>query len=174
MRKFLARRHKVSPNDEMAFGSHNVEENFRNMNNLFIGISLLSWFVGILTLAAGVIGISNIMLVVVKERTKEIGIQRAIGATPMKIITQIILESVFLTTIAGWVGLLLSTIIVEVVGFILRQVQVESFFFRNPEVDFKVATMALLILIVSGALAGMIPARRAVKIKPIDALRSEL
>lgn len=174
MRKFLARRHKVSPKDEMAFGSHNVEENIKNLNNLFTGIRLLSWFVGILTLAAGVIGISNIMLVIVKERTKEIGIQRAIGATPMKIISQIILESVFLTTIAGYTGLLLSTGIVEIVGFFLRKAQTDSFFFRNPEVDFKVATLALLILIASGALAGMIPARRAVKIKPIDALRSEL
>ena len=158
----------------MAFGSANVEENIKNVNNLFIGISLLSWFVGTLTLIAGVIGISNIMLVIVKERTKEIGIQRAIGATPMKIISQIILESVFLTTIAGYIGLLLATGIVEVVGFFLRQAQVESFFFRNPEVDFKVATLALLILIFSGALAGLIPARRAVKIKPIDALHSEI
>ncbi len=174
MRKFLARRHKISPDDKLAFGSNNVEEDIRNLTNLFTGISLLSWFVGILTLAAGVIGISNIMLVIVKERTKEIGIQRAIGATPIKIITQIIMESVFLTTIAGYAGLLLSTGIVEIVGALLRKAQVESFFFRNPEVDFKVATLALLILIASGALAGLIPARRAVKIKPIDALRSEV
>lgn len=174
MKRFLAHRHKVSPEDNMAFGSANVEEQVRNFNNLFTGIALLSWFVGTLTLIAGVIGISNIMLVIVKERTKEIGIQRAIGATPMKIISQIILESVFLTTIAGYVGLLLATGIVETVGFILRKAQVESFFFRNPEVDFKVATLALVILIFSGALAGLIPARRAVKIKPIDALRSEI
>ena len=174
MRKFLARRHKISPDDKLAFGSNNVEEDIRNLTNLFTGINLLSWFVGILTLAAGVIGISNIMLVIVKERTKEIGIQRAIGATPLKIITQIIMESVFLTTIAGYTGLLLSTGIVEVVGALLRKAQVESFFFRNPEVDFKVASLALLILIASGALAGLIPAMRAVKIKPIDALRSEL
>jgi putative ABC transport system permease protein len=174
MKKFLARRHKVSPDDELAFGSANVEEQVRNFNNLFTGIALLSWFVGTLTLIAGVIGISNIMLVIVKERTKEIGIQRAIGATPMKIISQIILESVFLTTIAGYIGLLLATGIVELVGFFLRKAQVESFFFMNPEVDFKVATLALLILIFSGALAGLIPARRAVKIKPIDALRSEI
>jgi putative ABC transport system permease protein len=174
MKKFLARRHKVSPDDEMAFGSANVEEQVRNLSNLFTGIGLLSWFVGTLTLIAGVIGISNIMLVIVKERTKEIGIQRAIGATPMKIISQIILESVFLTTIAGYLGLLLATGIVELVGFFLRKAQSESFFFMNPEVDFKVATLALLILIFSGALAGLIPARRAVKIKPIDALRSEI
>ncbi len=174
MKTFLARRHKVSPDDNLAFGSANVEENIKNVSNLFTGISLLSWFVGTLTLIAGVIGISNIMLVIVKERTKEIGIQRAIGATPMNIISQIILESVFLTTIAGYIGLLLATGIVELVGFFLRKAQVESFFFRNPEVDFKVATLALLILIFSGALAGLIPARRAVKIKPIDALHSEI
>jgi len=174
MKKYLARRHKISPDDERAFGSHNVEENIRNITNLFTGITLLSWFVGILTLTAGVIGISNIMLVIVKERTKEIGIQRAIGATPMKITSQIILESVFLTTIAGYIGLLLSTGIVEIVSALLRKAQVESFFFRNPEVDFKVATLALIILIFFGALAGLIPARRAVKIKPIEALRSEI
>ena len=174
MKKFLARRHKISPEDKLAFGSYNVEKDIKNITNLFTGISLLSWFVGILTLIAGVIGISNIMLVIVKERTKEIGIQRAIGATPMKIISQIVLESVFLTTIAGYIGLLLAAGIVETVGFLLRKAQVESFFFRNPEIDFKVATLALLILIVSGALAGLIPARRAVKIKPIDALRSEI
>ena len=174
MKKYLARRHKISPDDERAFGSHNVEENIRNITNLFTGINLLSWFVGILTLTAGVIGISNIMLVIVKERTKEIGIQRAIGATPMKITSQIILESVFLTTIAGYIGLLLSTGIVEIVSALLRKAQVESFFFRNPEVDFKVATLALIILIFFGALAGLIPARRAVKIKPIEALRSEI
>jgi len=174
MKKYLARRHKISPDDERAFGSHNVEENIRNITNLFTGINLLSWFVGILTLTAGVIGISNIMLVIVKERTKEIGIQRAIGATPMKITSQIILESVFLTTIAGYIGLILSTGIVEIVSALLRKAQVESFFFRNPEVDFKVATLALIILIFFGALAGLIPARRAVKIKPIEALRSEI
>ena len=129
---------------------------------------------GTLTLFAGVIGTSNIMLVIVKERTKEIGVQRALGATPMRIIRQIMTESIFLNTVAGYIGLLLSAGIVELIAFILRNAQIETVFFHNPEVNLKVATLALVILIVSGALAGLIPARRAISIKPIDALRSEI
>jgi putative ABC transport system permease protein len=174
MKKFLAKRHRVSPEDNFAFGTDNVEEEFHDVNNLFTGISLLSWFVGTLTLLAGVIGTSNIMLVIVKERTKEIGVQRALGATPMRIIRQIVTESIFLNTVAGYIGLLLSAGLVELTAFILRKAQIETVFFHNPEVDLKVAVLALGILIVSGALAGLIPARRAISIKPIDALRSEI
>ena len=174
MKKLLAKRHKVSPEDNLAFGTDNVEEEFHDVNNLFTGISILSWIVGTLTLFAGVIGTSNIMLVIVKERTKEIGVQRALGATPMRIIRQIMTESIFLNTVAGYIGLLLSAGIVELIAFILRNAQIETVFFHNPEVNLKVATLALVILIVSGALAGLIPARRAISIKPIDALRSEI
>lgn len=174
MKKFLAKRHKVSPEDNLAFGSDNVEEILRNVNDLFTGIFFLSWFVGILTLLAGVIGTSNIMLVIVRERTKEIGIQRALGATPMRIIRQIVTESIFLNTVAGYIGLLLSAGVVELICFIMIKAQVEVPYFRNPEINLKVATLALVILVVSGALAGLIPARRAVSIKPIDALRSEI
>jgi putative ABC transport system permease protein len=174
MKKLLARRHKISPEDKLAFGTDNVEEEFHDVNNLFTGISILSWFVGTLTLLAGVIGTSNIMLVIVKERTKEIGVQRALGATPMRIIRQIVTESIFLNTVAGYIGLLLSAALVELTSFILRKAQIETVFFHNPEVDLKVVTLALVILIVSGAIAGLLPARRAISIKPIDALRSEI
>ncbi|MFC1494003.1 ABC transporter permease [Thermodesulfobacteriota bacterium] len=174
MKKLLAKRHKVSPEDNQAFGTDNVEEEIREINNLFTGISLLSWFVGTLTLFAGVIGTSNIMLVIVRERTKEIGVQRALGATPMRIIRQIVTESIFLNTVAGYIGLLLSVGLVELAGFLLRKFEIEALYFHNPEVDLKVALLALVILVVSGAVAGLLPARKAVSIKPIDALRSEI
>lgn len=174
MKKLLARRHRISPEDNLAFGTDNVEEQIKEANNLFTGITVLSWFVGTLTLLAGVIGTSNIMLVIVRERTKEIGIQRALGATPARIIRQIVTESVFLNTVAGYTGLLLSVGIVEFASFILSKAQMDNVFFYNPEVDIKVVTLALVILIVSGAIAGLLPAKRAVNIKPIDALRSEI
>jgi putative ABC transport system permease protein len=174
MKAFLAKRHKVSPEDDLAFGTDNLEEIFSNVNDLFMGIFFLSWFVGVLTLLAGVIGTSNIMLVIVRERTKEIGIQRALGATPMKIIRQIVTESIFLNTVAGYIGLLLSAGLVELIGFFLARVQADTSYFKDPEVDLKVAVLALVILVVSGAVAGLLPAKRAVSIKPIDALRSEI
>ena len=173
MKKLLAKRHRISPEDNLAFGTDNLEEQMREVNNLFMGISLLSWFVGILTLLAGAIGTSNIMLVIVRERTKEIGVQRALGATPMRVIRQIITESIFLNTAAGYLGLLLSAGLVELVGFLLRKFEIEALYFHNPEVDLRVAGLALIILVVSGAIAGLLPAKRAVSIKPIDALRSE-
>ena len=113
------------------------------------------------------------MLIIVKERTKEIGIQRAIGATPWHIISQIILESVFLTTLAGYVGLVLGVGIIEAVDYLLVSTGAQSDMFENPEVNFSVAIQALEILVISGIFAGLIPAYRAVSMKPIDALRNE-
>ncbi|MCF8370898.1 MAG: ABC transporter permease [Bacteroidales bacterium] len=169
--ELLARRHTIHPDDKEAFGHFNLEENFNQMKGLFNGIKALIWLVGIGTLLAGVIGISNIMLVIVKERTKEIGIQRAIGASPRVIMSQIITESVFLTAISGYVGLAIGVGLVEGINYALIKFGAANEMFQRPEVDFKVAITALVILIISGALAGLIPARRAVRIKPIDALR---
>ena len=129
---------------------------------------------GIGTLLAGVIGVSNIMLIVVKERTKEIGVQRAIGATPANIVSQIIIESVFLTSFAGYFGLALGVGLLELINYFLNASGGQSNMFNNPEVDFNKAMTALVILVISGIFAGMIPARRAVSIKPIDALRDEI
>ena len=143
------------------------------MKGVFMGIDGLIWVVGIGTLLAGVIGVSNIMLVIVKERTKEIGIQRAIGATPAKIVSQIITESVFLTSFAGYIGLVIGIGLIELVNFTLIKFEVESNMFRNPEVNFQIAITALIILIITGAFAGFVPAKRAINVKPIDALRSE-
>ncbi|MBV2248051.1 MAG: ABC transporter permease [Lentimicrobium sp.] len=169
----LKRRHSVSPQDTQALGSFNLEKEYNQMNGLFQGINGLIWVVGIGTLLAGVIGISNIMLVIVKERTKEIGIQRAIGANPWNIISQIMTESVFLTVFAGYVGLVIGVGILEVVNNLLSATGESSNMFKNPNIDFNMAITALAILVFSGAVAGLIPARKAVSIKPIDALRYE-
>lgn len=169
----LAQRHSVHPEDKEAFGHFNLEEEYNQMTGLFDGISGLIWIVGIGTLLAGVIGISNIMLVIVKERTKEIGIQRALGATPRKIITQIITESIFLTSLAGYIGLVFGVAVIEGINYMLTSSGGGGDMFQRPEVDFNVAISALVILIFSGALAGLIPASRAVRIRPIDALRDE-
>lgn len=169
----LRQRHTIHPDDERAVGSFNLENEFNKMTNLFSGIRGLIWIVGIGTLLAGVIGVSNIMLIIVKERTREIGVQRAIGATPWHVISQVILESVFLTTIAGYIGLVLGVAIVEGVNYMLVSSGADSEMFSNPEVNFGVAMRALEILVVAGVLAGLIPAYRAVSMKPIDALRNE-
>jgi putative ABC transport system permease protein len=169
----MKQRHSIAPDDDRAIGSANVEEEFRKMTNLFSGINTLIWIVGIGTLLAGVVGVSNIMMIIVKERTKEIGIQRALGASPASIISQIITESVFLTAISGYIGLVIGVVLVEVVNYMLISMNASTGMFSNPSVDFAVAIKALVVLVISGAVAGMIPANRAVSIKPIDALRSE-
>ena len=169
----LRQQHTIHPDDLQAVGSFNLENEFKKMNSLFAGIRGLIWIVGIGTLLAGVIGVSNIMLIIVKERTKEIGIQRAIGATPWNIISQIILESVFLTTLAGYIGLVIGVGVIELIDYALVSMGTESDMFYNPEINFKAAIQALEVLVVAGIFAGLIPAYRAVKMKPIDALRNE-
>ena len=166
--KVLKERHRVHPDDEFAFGTNNNEEDFAEYANVFSGINFLIWFVGTLTLIAGVIGISNIMLVIVKERTKEIGIRRAIGASPFSIVSQIMLEALVLTSMAGYIGIVLGVWVVEFAGPLIED---ESF--QNPEVNFQTILTALAVLIVSGCFAGFIPAYRALEIKPVEALRTE-
>lgn len=173
VKQVLKKRHHIHPDDHQAIGSNNVEKQFLRFNRLFLGIAILVWIVGTGTLLAGVIGVSNIMLVIVRERTHEIGIQRALGATPWKIISQILMESVFLTSIAGYFGLMAGVGLVEMIAYLLVKSGTPTDMFKNPGVDFNIALAALVILIVSGTMAGMIPARRAVSIKPIDALRTE-
>jgi putative ABC transport system permease protein len=126
-----------------------------------------------LVLISGVIGISNIMLIVVKERTKEIGIRRALGATPGAIRSQILLEAIFLTITAGMLGIATATGILAILNKILDSMPKEDMMFSNPSVDLSVVFFALLILVGSGLLAGFIPAQTAIKVKPVDALRTE-
>ncbi|MGF7140156.1 ABC transporter permease [Roseimarinus sediminis] len=172
----MKQRHKIAPNDVQAIGHINLEKQFKQFSSLFMGIQILTWIVGIGTLLAGVIGVSNIMLVIIKERTQEIGVMRAIGATPRKVIGQIILESVFLTTAAGYLGLFMGILLLEGFNYALEMAAAsgaEGVFIKNPEINLSVAIACLTVLIVSGAVAGYIPARKAVQIKPIDALRAE-
>jgi putative ABC transport system permease protein len=172
LKQILKKRHKIAPDDMQAIGSFNIEKEFVKFSMLFTGIQVLTWIVGIGTLLAGVIGVSNIMLVIIKERTQEIGIQRAIGATPGKIIMHIVAESVFLTVMAGYIGLSLGVGVLEVLNKILESAG-EKVFFRNPQVNLAMALSALAVLVISGIFAGLIPAKRAISIKPIDALRDE-
>ena len=166
----LARRHDVAPDDKRAFGHWNMEKEFSKIQGVFLAIKALTWIVGIGTLAAGAIGVSNVMLVIVRERTREIGIRRAIGATPFSVQSQIILESVLLTTMAGYLGLVGGVAIIEVVGIVVNKLGPGGMF-KNPEVSLTNGVQALVILIVAGALAGLIPARRATAVRPVDALR---
>ncbi len=166
----LKERHKVAPEDLSAIGHWNMAVEYNKLNGLFTGIEVLIWIVGIGTLLAGVIGISNIMLIVVKERTKEIGVKRALGAVPFQIIAQILIETVFLTSISGYFGLLAGIGLLELISSAIGD---SGGMFTNPTVDLSVALKALAVLIVSGGLAGLIPASKAVAIKPVEALRTE-
>jgi putative ABC transport system permease protein len=172
LKTLLKERHSVAPDDLQAIGSFNIEVEWKKYKSLFAGIQILTWIVGIGTLLAGVIGVSNIMMVIIRERTQEIGIQRAIGATPGKVMLHIVMESVFLTVLAGYVGLALGVGLLEMLGMALDTGS-DEMFFRRPEVSFKMAVSALTVLVFAGVFAGMIPARRAIRIKPIDAIREE-
>ena len=164
----LKTRHTVAPTDERAINVNNSLENAKRFYDLMDMIRYFFWGVGICTIIAGVVGVSNIMLIIVKERTKEIGIRKAIGAQPISIIGMILHESVFVTAIAGFVGLISSLILLEFVGPLI-----ETDFISNPSVDFGVAITTVIILVVAGAVAGFFPAYRASNIKPIVALRDE-
>lgn len=166
----LAERHRVAPDDKRAFGHFNLEDEFGKIQGLFTGIRTLIWIVGIGTLAAGVIGVSNIMLVIVRERTSEIGVRRAVGATPFAIMAQVVFEALVLTSLAGYIGLIGGMGVVDLVNRLLAHVPSEMF--TNPEVAVTSALETLVIIIVSGILAGIIPARRAVKVSPVVALRN--
>lgn len=165
----LARRHDFDPTDDRALWVNNNVENVGTMSNIFNGITAFLWFVGIGSLIAGIVGVSNIMLIVVKERTREIGIRKALGATPANVVGQVILEAVFITALAGWMGLVLGVFLMEGIASVVPG----SEFFRDPTIQIDVAIYALAALIVAGALAGFIPARRAAAIRPIEALRDE-
>ncbi|NRD18990.1 ABC transporter permease [Winogradskyella eckloniae] len=165
-------RHKVDPTDERAIGHFDLSEQFERVNGLFTILSFVGYFVGALVLMSGIIGISNIMLIVVKERTKEIGIRRALGASPWTIKSQILQESLILTILSGMVGISFAALVIWVMNSILDNAgPVDNF--ANPSVSMQVVFTALIILVVSGVLAGLIPANSATKMKPVDALRIE-
>ena len=164
----LKAKHTIAPNDERAVNVNNTLENAKRFYDLNNMIRWFFWGVGICTIIAGIVGVSNIMLIIVKERTKEIGIRKAIGAQPWSIIGMILHESIFVTAIAGFVGLIFSLILLQLVGPFI-----ETDYIRNPSVDFSVAITTVIILVVAGSVAGFFPAYRAANIKPIEALRDE-
>ena len=165
---FLKEQHTVAPDDERAINVNNTLENAKRFYTLMDMIKYFFWGVGICTIIAGVVGVSNIMLIIVKERTKEIGIRKALGAQPLSIIGMILHESIFVTAIAGFFGLIFSLALLEFV-----EPMIETQYIYNPTVNFKVAITTVFILIIAGALAGFFPAWRAARIKPIVALRDE-
>jgi len=167
---FLKNKHKIHPTDPQGFESDNLEEKINDIMGLFDGISFMVWFVGIGSLLFGIIGVGNIMLIIVKDRTKEIGVRKALGATPRSIINMILLESVFITTIAGYLGLIVSIGIVYLMKVVVGT-DVEMF--MNPEINLNIGISALLILIIAGALTGLFPAMQAAKVNPVIALKDE-
>jgi putative ABC transport system permease protein len=172
VKALLRKRHKVHPDDIRAIGSWNMEEDFGQVRGLFTGIRWLSFTVGFFTLLAGAIGVSNIMLIIVKERTREIGVRRAMGATPMDVFSQILTESAVLTLLAGILGVIFGVWLLEGLSTIL-EAQGGGGSFTNPGVNIALVTGALIALVAIGLFAGMIPARKAVAVKPITALRDE-
>lgn len=168
--RVLRERHSIAPDDERAIGHFNLEKEFNQVTGLFAGIRILVWIVGIGTLAAGVIGVSNIMLVIVRERTNEIGVRRAVGATPLAVMTQVVFEALVLTIGAGYLGLVAGVALIEGIARVIPSGS--DSMFVNPEVSLAAALQTLAILVVSGVLAGLFPARKAVQSSPVEALRA--
>lgn len=174
MKKAIKKHNRISPDDLQAVGSINVEKEFKMFSSLFGGINILIWIVGIGTLLAGAVGVSNIMLVTVRERTKEIGIRRALGAYPRSILMQIMSESLILTLLAGFAGLFMGVGLLYVIDILMQNMSHgEQMFFASPQISFATAVSASFVLIVTGLLAGCLPAWRALQIKAIDAIREE-
>jgi len=173
VKTLLMQRHHVAPEDLKAFGSANVEKEFQDVQGLFTGIAGFSWLVSIGTILAGIIGVGNIMLIVVKERTKEIGVRKALGATPWSIVSLIIQESIVITGMAGYVGLLAGTGIIALIEYLMLKFDVQAGFFGAPEVNPAIAFTATVLLVFTGALAGLIPATKAARVNPVVALRDE-
>lgn len=169
IKQLLASKHNFSPDDPRAVHIWNNIENFMEFKNLFSMIRGFIWFIGIMTIIAGIVGVSNIMIIIVKERTKEIGIRKAIGASPASIINLIMMESVLITSFAGYIGLVVGTFVLEAISKYVPALD----YFRNPEVDIQTALIATLVLVISGAVAGLWPAMKAANVKPIEALRDE-
>ena len=163
---------KIHPDDDRAVGYFDLYEQFNRVESLFAALRWVAYFVGVLVLLSGIIGVSNIMLIVIKERTKEIGIRRALGEDPWSIKMQILMESIFLTIISGMAGIVFGAAVIYAINAVLDSIGPVDMFV-NPSVSLGVVVVALVILIISGLLAGFIPAQSAIKIRPIEALRTE-
>ncbi len=173
VKNYLAQINKVSPDDKGVFGSFNLQDEHDKVEGLFTGIQVFSWVVAIGTIFAGAVGVGNIMLIVVRERTREIGLRKALGATPGSIVALIMQESVFVTAMAGYAGLVVGTLLLESIARMLNSAGGRAGFMGPPEVDFKTALIALGVLVVSGLLASLMPAAKAAAVSPIVALQDE-
>ncbi len=173
IKKFLALRHKVSPEDPRAIGTWNNAREFNSLKGLFGGVNTFMWIVGIGTIIAGIVGVSNIMLIIVKERTREIGIRMAVGATPGSIIGMIIHESVLITAVSGYLGMVAGVGVIELVSRLMDAFKLQNQYFANPSVDIRIAITATVLLVLAGTAAGLFPALKAAGIKPIEALKEE-
>ncbi|HYJ11614.1 MAG TPA: ABC transporter permease [Polyangiaceae bacterium] len=171
VKQALAEQHRIHPSDNQAFGSFNAADKFEKIQGLFRGIRMFVWMVGALTLFAGMLGVSNILLITVKERTKEIGIRKALGATPGSIVRMVVKESVMLTTLAGYLGLVAAVGALE--GFAKVLARLPDAPVSRPDVDLKAALFAQLLLVAAGLIAAIMPAGHAARIHPVEALRSE-
>ena len=165
----MASRHSFDPADKKALYVNNNTEEFENIMSVLNAITLFVWIIGVMTIIAGIVGIGNIMMITVKDRTREIGIRKAVGASPMSIIQLIMQEAVVITAMSGYLGMFAGTYLLEWVSSMITDPGI----FMNPEVDLNLAILATVILIVAGAIAGLIPALKAAEIRPIDALRDE-
>jgi putative ABC transport system permease protein len=168
IRSQLAARYNFDPADMNAVRVDNWGEEYKRIMNMLDGVKLFIWIIGICTLLAGIVGVSNIMMIIVKERTNEIGVRKALGATPISIVMLVVQEAIFITAVSGYIGLVLGVGLLQ-----LMSENIEGDFFKNPSIDFNLAISATLMIIFSGALAGFFPALRAAKVQPVEALRSE-
>lgn len=173
IKQVLGGKHLFDPKDPKAVWVFNFSELLTMLGGLFAGIRIFVWVIGLGTIIAGIVGVSNIMIIVVKERTKEIGIRKALGATPSSIIALIVQEAVVITSVFGYLGLGLGVLVVEGINLWLQKSEVSKEMFTNPEINFGVAVAAVILLVFCGALAGLIPARTAAKIPPVEALRAD-
>ncbi len=173
VKQMLAGKHQFDIKDEEAISVENTEEEYARFMGLFNGIRMFVWGISLLTLVAGIVGVSNIMLIIIKERTKEIGIRKAIGATPFSIVSLVIQESIIITSVSGYMGLLAGVGILELLGYFITQANDEIRYFTYPTINLDVVFIAILLLVVAGALAGLFPALRAANVKPVEALKSE-
>jgi putative ABC transport system permease protein len=171
VRAALAKSHRVSPDDQLAIGSFNAFVFFGKLQMFFLVLAVVAWIVGGATLLAGVVGVSNIMLITVKERTKEIGVRKALGATPASIVAMVMKESIVLTAIAGLLGVAAGTGLLAVAGAILENLPTSPM--GPPILSLKTVLSAVAVLVTAGGIAGIMPAAHAASIKPIEALRTE-
>jgi putative ABC transport system permease protein len=173
VKKYLAQRKKVHPDDKGVFGSFNLQDEYDKIQGLFTGIRVFSWIVAIGTILAGAIGVGNIMLIVVKERVREIGLRKALGATPASIVMMIMQEALLITVVAGYSGLVVGAALLEAVAKQLEASGGKAGFFGPPEVEFQTALVALGVLVIAGVLASLMPAAKAAAVNPIVALQEE-